>query len=175
MSIELGVVVDPMPYYVDPGEVLAYALSINADHPRYRDDGAVPPIYSVVPASPAVRAMPDYSPVVLAATRALVHGEPDMVIHRPIIPGTWVHTSVERLGVVPSRAGLSVVQVVRTVDEHGELLVEHHWVPMLIGEATGEASLPTATPRSCSGSPCASPPRPSRRVMRDARSLNPSG
>jgi acyl dehydratase len=138
-DIELGVVVEPMPYFVDPDEVVAYSLTVAEDDPRYLDGAATPPSYSVVPASPSVRAMPTYQPNVLAAMRGLVHGEHDVTFHRPIVPGTWVHTSVERTGVVPSRAGLSVEQVVRTVDEDGELLAEHHWVPMLIGASTGEA------------------------------------
>jgi acyl dehydratase len=137
-DIELGGFAGPVRSFVDPDEAVAFALAVNDDNPRYLDSTTVPPTYSVAPALPVVlHGLPAYPPAVLAATRAIVHAEHDVVLHKPVVPGTWLHTTAERTGVLPTKAGMLIEQLVRAVDDAGDLLVEQHWVTMLIGDATG--------------------------------------
>lgn len=143
-AVALGTTSGPVAAYVDPGEVAAFALAVNDDDPRYQDGRAVPPTYPVTPALPVVLSLPTYAPEILGVARAIVHGEVDMVLHRPVTPGTRVHTTAERVGAAPSPAGMTVVQVVRTEDDAGDLVAEQHWVIVLVGAATGEARGPAA-------------------------------
>lgn len=137
-DIELGACAGPVRSFVDPDEVVAFALGINDHNPRYLDGTAVPPTYAVAPALPVVlHGLPAYPSAVLAAARANVHAEHEIVLHRPVVPGTWLHTTAERAGALPTRAGMIIEQAVRAVDDDGDLLVEQHWVTMLIGDATG--------------------------------------
>lgn len=137
-DIEFGAVAGPARSFVDPDEVVAFALAINDDNPRYLDGSAVPPTYPVTPALPVVlHGLPAYPPAALAAARAIVHAEHDMVLRKPLTPGSWLHTTAQRVGAVPTRAGMLIEQIVRAVDDDGDLLVEQHWVTMLIGDATG--------------------------------------
>jgi acyl dehydratase len=137
-DIELGAVAGPVRSFVDPDEVVAFALAINDDNPRYLDGTAVPPTYAVAPALPVVlNGLPAYPPAVLAVTPVIVHAEHDVVLHRPVTPGTWLHITAERVGVLPTRAGMIIEQIVRAFDDGGGLLVEQHWVTMLTGDASG--------------------------------------
>ncbi|HEY8523594.1 MAG TPA: MaoC/PaaZ C-terminal domain-containing protein [Acidimicrobiales bacterium] len=166
-AVELDAAAGPVIAYVDPDEVAAFARALDDGDPRYQDGTLAPPTYSVTPALPVVHQLPGYPPAVAAAARAIVHGEHDMVLHRPLVPGTRIAVTAERLGVVPTKAGLAIEQVVRVVaiggeDEPGgtdvgtdvgiggradggpgagpgELLVEHHWVALLVGDAAGPA------------------------------------
>jgi acyl dehydratase len=136
-AIELGGTSGPVASYVDPDEVAAFALAINDGRSSYLDGSAVPPTYPVIAALPVVLGLPPFPLAVLAAARANVHAEQDMVLHKPIRPGNWLHTSAERVGAAPTKAGMIVEQRVRSVDDDGDLVVTQRWVTMLIGEAIG--------------------------------------
>lgn len=106
-DIELGGLAGPARSFVDPDEVVAFALAINDHNPRYLDGTAAPPTYPVTPALPVVlHGLPAYQPTALAATRAIVHAEHDLVLHKPVAPGTWLHITAERAGALPTRAGM---------------------------------------------------------------------
>src|SRR5438874_11840469 len=51
-DIDLGSRSGPVVSFVDPDEVVAFALAINDDNPRYLDGSAVPPTYVVTPSLP---------------------------------------------------------------------------------------------------------------------------
>jgi acyl dehydratase len=138
-DIELGVRVGPLASYVDPDAVYAFALAINDDNPRYLEGKVVPPTFAMTASLPVVQALPPHPASILGAARAVVHGEHEILIHKPITPGIRIRTTVERVGAIPTKAGMVVVQRVSAVDEAGELLVEQHWISMLIGAARGEA------------------------------------
>jgi acyl dehydratase len=147
-DVVLGVRVGPLDSYVDPDAVYAFALAINDDNPRYLDGTAVPPTFAMTASLPVVQALPPHPQSILDATRAAVHGEHEIVIHKPITPGTRIQTTAERIGVIPTKAGMVVVQRVSALDEVGALLVEQHWISMLIGAATGEGRGTPAPDRS---------------------------
>src|SRR5262249_5195240 len=144
-DIELGTCSGPVASFVDPDEVVAFALAINDANPRYLGGTAVPPTYVVTPSLPVYHALAPHSAAVLAGASAEVHGEHDFVIHRPITPGMRLHVTAERVGAAPTKAGMTVVHAVRAHDDAGQLLVEQLWTAMLIGAATGE---PRGTPVS---------------------------
>lgn len=134
-DIELGPVAGPVAHFVDPDEVVAFSLAINDGRAAYTTGAAVPPTYVVTPTLPVVHTLPPYP----GSVRAALHGEQDMVLHKPITPGTWIHTTVSRVGAIPTKGGMLVEQIARAVDGGGDLLVEQHWVVILVGpEATGE-------------------------------------
>ncbi len=137
--VALGLSVGPLTSYVDPDAVYAFALAINDDNPRYLDGTAVPPTYAMTASLPAVQALPPHPASILGAARAVVHGEHEIVIHKPITPGTRIQTTAERVGAIPTKAGMVVVQQVRAVDDAGGLLVEQRWISMLIGATRGAA------------------------------------
>ena len=160
--VTLGLRVGPLASYVDPDAVYTFALAINDDNPCYLDGTAVPPTYAMTASLPVVQALPPHPPSILDAARAVVHGEHEIVIHKPITPGTRIRTTAERVGAIPTKAGMVVVQRVHAVDETGELLVEQHWVSMLIGAAHGAAR---GTPASDHSPPQEAPPTLVGRVV----------
>jgi acyl dehydratase len=137
-EIVLGTTAGPVRTYVDPNGVAAFGAAINDDNVRYADGSSTPPTYAVTAALPVVSDLPAHSAAVLERTRAMVHGEHDLRIYRPILPGTFLHTTAERVGAHPTPAGMVVVQLVRATDDNGDVLVEQHWVTVLICAATGE-------------------------------------
>lgn len=122
----------------DPGEIAAFALAINDDNPLYADGRAVPPTYAVVPGLKPFLAStlsPDHEAI--AGGRSGGHGETDLYIHRPLKPGEVLRTTGEPGAAVTNRGGLNLFSRVASVDEAGELVYEHFWSVIYLGEVTG--------------------------------------
>ena len=138
-KVPLGQTYGPIRHYCDPDEIVAFALAINDDNPRYLDGSAVPPTYPVTPGLPVMMALTSLPAEATEGMRGGVHGEHDLYIRKPIVPGMSIHTTSERVAVVPSKAGMNVFPLLRSVDDDGDVVIEQYWSTMMMGKATGEA------------------------------------
>jgi acyl dehydratase len=77
----------------------------------------------------------DVPAVVWDTARTGVHGEHDLVLHRPLVPGerldTWSYLSALRT----TRAGTRVVLHMEQYDEQGTLAAEQWWTTLFLGAA----------------------------------------
>jgi acyl dehydratase len=65
--------------------------------------------------------------------RGGLHGQHDIVLHRPLIPDERLDTWSQISAVRTIRAGTQVVLHMEQFDAHGELAVEHWWTTVLLG------------------------------------------
>ena len=101
----------------------------------YDEGGPVPPVFVVVPIFELVhRAVRESVPRdVMAAARAAVHGEHDIVFHRPARIGSRVRSRAELSGVQTSASGTRVTVRLLTSDADDRLIVEQFWTTFLQG------------------------------------------
>ena len=79
---------------------------------------------------------------VFSAARSGVHGEHDLLLHRPISADEKLHTFSRTHSARPSGANLRVTLHHATFDDHEELVAEQWWTTVLLGttaEPTGPA------------------------------------
>ena len=62
-----------------------------------------------------------------------VHGEHDVVVHRPIVPGDRLHTWVEPHGVRPAGRNAAVTAHYSTFDADDTLIAEQWWTTVYLG------------------------------------------
>ena len=124
----------PFPGRLDPDAIVAYAAASGDQTPAVRDGLAVPAVFPVIlvfEAQEAARA--DLPAAAWERVRGGVHGEHDIVLHRPLIPGepldTWSHISAVRT----SRAGTHLVVHLEQFDSEGRITVEQWWTMLLLG------------------------------------------
>ena len=65
--------------------------------------------------------------------RGGVHGEHDIVLHRPLTPGETLDTWSQICAVRTSRAGTRVAVHLEQIDSDGRLAVEQWWTMVLLG------------------------------------------
>src|SRR3954447_4937427 len=95
---QLGTRHGPFAGQLDPELVAAYAAATGDTSPLVRAGRAVPATFPVVLVFDAqTAANGDVPAVVWEQARTGVHGEHDIVLHRPLVPGetldTWSHRS----------------------------------------------------------------------------------
>jgi acyl dehydratase len=146
-AIHIGLTVGPYEGRIDPDAAKAYALATNDPNPVYADGLAVPPLYTVSLALPALlegtrRAADDGA---IRGARGGVHGEHDVFFHQPMRPGMALRwTSVTHCATVTG-AGTMVTQRIVLADETDAPVVEHLWSTLYIGGAI-DAPLGPALP-----------------------------
>jgi acyl dehydratase len=136
-KVPLGGRSDPHDKYLDPDNVVAYALASNDENPLYLSGEAVPPLYAVAVAWTAFQQAGAMPPEATEGSRGGVHGEHDLYLHKPMVPGTWLHTTSERVAVVCSKAGMNTFTKLVTVDDDGDVVIEQYWSSLLRGDVTG--------------------------------------
>jgi acyl dehydratase len=136
-KVPLGERSTPDDKYVDPDNVIAYALASNDENPLYLSGQAVPPLFAVAVAWNAFQTAASMPAEATAGSRGGVHGEHDLYIRKPIVPGAWLHTTSERVAVVCSKAGMNTFTKLVTVDDDGDVVIEQYWSSLLRGETTG--------------------------------------
>jgi acyl dehydratase len=136
-KVPLGEKLGPFANYCDADEIAAFALAINDDNPLYQDGLAVPPTYAVVPVFEAFRSVPQPPADAMASGRGGGHGEHELIIHKPITPGTVLHTTADRYSVVVSKAGMNIFIRLISVDDAGETVLEQYWSSIALGPVTG--------------------------------------
>jgi acyl dehydratase len=139
--------------YLDADNVVAYALASNDDNPLYLSGEAVPPLFAVVVAWNAFMGVPPLPPEAVEGAHGGVHGEHDLSIYKPMVPGSWLHTVSERSSVICSRAGMNVFVKLVTTDDDGDVVLEQYWSSLMRGEVTGgdQGSPPPAHPLPAGG------------------------
>jgi len=142
-----GVLLDrlgPFPGRIDAELVRRYAAATNDPNEASRSGSAVPPAAVVTQIWEAQEA--GFAALVPAPVRSSmaggVHGQHDILLHRPIAPGEPLQTWVEGFG--SRRGGRHNLVTMRylTHGDDGELIAEQWWTTVLLqaaGDPVGEA------------------------------------
>ena len=80
---------------------------------------------------------PPLPPEATEGVRGGVHGEHDLYIKKPVVPGSWLHTVGERSGIVCSSAGMNVFAKLVTTDDDGDVVLEQYWSSLMRGIPSG--------------------------------------
>jgi len=144
-GVILGERLGPFPGRLDADLVRRYAAATKDPNPAPQAGTAVPPVAIVTQIWEAQQAA--FAALVPDATRASmtggVHGEHDVVLHRPIQPGETLRTWVEGHG--SRRGGNHNLVTLRysTYDDADELVAEQWWTTVLLnaaGDPVGDAA-----------------------------------
>jgi acyl dehydratase len=117
-----------------PETIAAYAAATCDDTASVLAGHAVPAVFPVILVFSAVEmARADVPAEAWERVRGGVHGEHDIVLHRPVAPGesldTWAQISAMRT----TRPGTQVAVHLEQVDGDGHLAVEQWWTMVLLG------------------------------------------
>ncbi|MBW8483014.1 MaoC/PaaZ C-terminal domain-containing protein [Actinomadura parmotrematis] len=145
----LGVWSDPFEFKVERDRTVAYAKATNDANPVYLEGETAPPVFAIVPVfegmiGPLFTVVPD------SLIPFVVHGEQDMVFHRPIEPGATLVSRAMVTGFSSKRSGrtVSVKLETRTASPEGagDLVVEQWMVSFFRGFQAGEDAGEVAPP-----------------------------
>jgi acyl dehydratase len=128
VEIDLAPRHGPFPGTLDPATIARYAAATNDTNPRVVDGTAVPatfPVILVFDAQWAANAAVPKS--VYESGRNGVHGEHEVLLHRPLVPGEVIDTFSEPFAVRNTRAGARVALHMEQYGSDGALAVEHWW------------------------------------------------
>jgi acyl dehydratase len=119
---------------LDPELVRAYADATNDASALVRAGEAVPATFGVILVFDAqTAANADVPAVVWEQARTGVHGEHDVVLHRPLVPGEPIDTWSQISAVRNTRAGTRVVLHLEQFDTGGALVAEQWWTTLFLG------------------------------------------
>lgn len=133
----LGVWSDPFDFKVEEDRTIAYAKATNDDNPRYLSGELAPPVFAIVPVfqgmiDPLFKVVPD------SLIPFVVHGEQDMVFHRPITAGQTLVSRAKVTGYASKSSGTTVSLKLETRTEGGDLVNEQWMVSFFRGFQAGE-------------------------------------
>jgi acyl dehydratase len=98
------------------------------------DGRAVPAVFPVLLVfDPNEAARADLPDTAYRDARGGVHGEHDILLHRPLVPGEPLQTWSQISAVRTTSAGTQVVMTFDQVDRHGAVVVEQWWTMILLG------------------------------------------
>jgi acyl dehydratase len=124
----------PYPGRLDPDGISAYARATGDDTASVLAGQAVPVIFPVILVFSAVQtARTDVPAEDWARVRGGVHGEHDIVLHRPLEPGESLTTWSQISGIRTVRAGTRVAVHLEQIDSDGGLAAEQWWTMVLLG------------------------------------------
>lgn len=124
----------PFPGALDETRIAAYAEATGDTTPAVLAGDAVPatlPVLLVFDAVEAARA--DLPAEIWERIHGGVHGEHDLLLHRPLRPGDSLDTWSEVSAVRTVRAGTQVVVHFDQVDADGHVAAEQWWTMILLG------------------------------------------
>ena len=148
----------PFPGRLAPETIAAYAAATGDQTAAVLDGRAVPAVFPVILIfTPEEAARADVPEGVWQHVRGGVHGEHDIVVHRPLVPGERLDTSAWLSAVRTTRAGTQIVVQFEQVDADGAVAVEQWWTMVLLG-LQGVADLGTMPGGPPVPRRCASPP-----------------
>jgi acyl dehydratase len=129
---------DESEFKVEAERARAYAAATNDPIAAHVQGELAPPIFAVVPIWEAMGGS------VGAVTPAeampfVVHGEQDIVFHRPLTPGMVVRSKAAPIGVHVKSSGTTVVSRIETRGDDGELVNEQYSVTFFRGVTGGES------------------------------------
>ena len=127
---------------IDPDRAKAYAAATNDENPAYEAGKYAPPVFGVVPTWEAMgTVVADIVPG--EALMMIVHGEQDMHLHAPLIPGRSITTTAEPFSVRVGGSGTRLTVRVSSKDsETGELVLEQYVTTFIRGMSDGESGGP---------------------------------
>ena len=124
----------PFPGRLEPDGIAAYAAATCDDTASVLDGQAVPAVFPVILAFAAQEAArADVPAAAWQRVRGGVHGEHDIVVHRPLAPGETLDTWSQIVAVRTSRADTQVVVHLEQVDADRRVVVEQRWTMVLLG------------------------------------------
>lgn len=124
----------PFPGHLAPEVIAAYAAATGDQTAGVLDVLAVPAVFPVILVfTPQEAARADVPEAVWQRVRGGVHGEHDIVLHRPLVPGERLDTSSWISAVRTSRAGTQIVVQFEQVGTDGSVAVEQWWTMVLLG------------------------------------------
>lgn len=133
----------PFQGHLDPDVIAAYAAATGDRTAAALDGLAVPVVFPVILVfGPQEATRADLPEAVWRHVRGGVHGEHDIVLHRPLAPGEPLQTYSWISAVRTSRAGTQVVMQFEQVGADGDVVVEQWWTMVLLG-LSGMADLGT--------------------------------
>lgn len=139
-AFEPGARIGPFDSSIDADFVRRYALATGDGHPLYSAAAAVPPCAIATRIFEAqLAATESLAGDMLRAARGGVHGEHDLVLHRPVRVGEPLTTVVEAHSVRPSRHHVRLVLRHLTTDAAGRPVAEQLWTTVLMGVTAGAA------------------------------------
>ena len=124
----------PFPGRLAPETVAAYAAATGDQTAAVLDGRAVPAVFPVILIfTPEEAARSDVPEGVWQHVRGGVHGDHDIVVHRPLVPGERLDTSAWLSAVRTTRAGTQIVVQFEQVGADGSVAVEQWWTMVLLG------------------------------------------
>lgn len=119
---------------LDPETIARFAEATGDRTAAVLDGQAVPAVFPVLLVfEPNEAARADLPDAAYRGARGGVHGEHDIVLHRPLVVGEPLETWSRISAVRTTRAGTQVVMRFDQVDADGALVVEQWWTMMLLG------------------------------------------
>jgi acyl dehydratase len=119
---------------LDRDRIAAYAYATGDRTPAVLSGLAVPAVFPVLLVfTPNEAARADLPEAAYQGARGGVHGEHDIVLHRPLVPGERLQTWSQISAVRTTRAGTQVVMQFEQMDRDGFVVVEQWWTMMLLG------------------------------------------
>ena len=124
----------PFPGRLEPARIAGYAAATGDQTAAVKDGEAVPAVFPAILAFQAQEAA--NADVPRAAWRQAhggVHGEHDLVLHRPLVRNESLDTWSQISAVRTTRVGTQVVLHIEQFDAAGRLAVEQWWTTLLLG------------------------------------------
>jgi acyl dehydratase len=142
-AIALGSRHGPFVDTLDPERIRQYAAATNDPNPECRAGTLVPPTFPVLLVFEAQYAGNAVVPRdAFDTARAVVHGEHDVLIHRPLVPGEELTTWSIPWSVRVTPAGTRVVLRMEQLDSEDNLAAEQYWTTFFAGQALGDDAGP---------------------------------
>jgi acyl dehydratase len=124
----------PFPGVLGRERIAAYADATGDHTPAVRVGAAVPAVFPIIVGFDALEAArADLPGAIWERVRGGVHGEHDIVLHRPLRPGEALDTWAGLSAVRTSRAGTQVVVHFEQVGSDGRMAIEQWWTMVLLG------------------------------------------
>lgn len=119
---------------LEPERISAYAAATGDRTTSVLAGNAVPAVFLVILAFTAQEAANGDVPAeAWQQAYGGVHGEHDVVLHRPLIPGESIETWSQLSALRTVRAGTQVVLHIQQYDSCQQLVVEQWWTTVLLG------------------------------------------
>jgi acyl dehydratase len=124
----VGVTVASPAIEVTAAQARDFAAATDEQHPDLLAGRLAPPLFAIVP---VLRTMVDAKNAVTSAFA--FHGEHDLLLHRPIVPGMSLRAAATVIGVRQRSAGVATVVRVETRTRAGDLVNEQHFTSFVSG------------------------------------------
>jgi acyl dehydratase len=143
-----GKTYDPVTLTVRADEIAAYALASGDDNPRHASgpEQVASPVFPVVHGLPLVGAVTFDPELGVDNPLMIVHGEQEIVHHRPTRPGDTLVLTPSLVSVEDRGKGATFVARVSAATPEGEAVSDQMWTVFVRGGGSGSAH-PRAAPR----------------------------